>query len=237
MFKSKHLMDAVDWGNRADIEMIAIDEALSAYNPNPRSPAFAVKKIFKIATSYEGEDQIFMTREDFLVMFPGFKGSFYAGQMSWDSKRSCWSLEDGLTIDAARIQEDALRWYVNQWDFSRHTRDTEFSYPEDSEFAPSGDGVDHLFNALMPLEGELTRRIFIDQQKNEIGYCDVYKSKNSDMYVAETGFFNDRRTHGLHRVVQPFWELEGFTVPGLLRHHKVLSYRVHSIYALRGAMS
>lgn len=99
-----------------------------------------------------------------------------------------------------------------------------------------GEAIDRLIYALMPLEGELTRRIFVDE-KNEVGYCDVYKSKNSEMYVAELGFFNDRRTHGVQRAIQPFWELEGFTVPGLLRYRKILSYRVHSIYALRGEMS
>jgi hypothetical protein len=230
--KSNHTLNAVDWGSRADIEMIAVDAALSAYKPNPRSPAFAVQHIYKIA----GEELPFMTREDFLVMFPSVRGHFYKGQMSWDNKRSCWTLEDGPTIDATRIQQDVMRWYLNDWDFSRHARDTEFSYPEDREFAPSGEAIDRLIYALMPLEGELTRRIFVDE-KNEVGYCDVYKSKNSEMYVAELGFFNDRRTHGVQRAIQPFWELEGFTVPGLLRYRKILSYRVHSIYALRGEMS
>ncbi|MEY4566998.1 MAG: hypothetical protein RLY14_1968 [Planctomycetota bacterium] len=233
MFKSNHTLNAVDWGSRADIEMIAIDAALSAYKPNQRSPAFAVQHIYKIAS----EELPFMTREDFLAMFPSVKGGFYKGQMSWDNSRSCWTLEDGPTVDATRIQHDVMRWYLNDWDFSRHARDTEFSYPEDREFAPSGDGIDRLFYALMPLDDELTRRIFVDQQTQEVGYCDVYKSQKTEMYVAEMGFFNDRRTHGVKRVTQAFWELEGFTVPGILSHHKVLSYRVHSICALRGEVS
>lgn len=236
MYLSKHTLDAVDWGKSADIEMIAVDAALKAPNPNPRSPAFAVQKIFRIAESYTGEDQIFMTREDFLVMFPGFKGSFYQGQMSWNSTNSCWSLEDGPTVDASRIQEDAMRWYLNGWDFSRHTRDTDFRYPEDKEFGPSGEGVDRLFSALMPLEDELTRRIFVERHTNRIGYCDIYKSDTPGMYVADTGFFDDRRTYGVRFEKQPFWQLEGLTVPAMLSSYNVLSYRVHSVLARRSPL-
>lgn len=233
--KSKHTLDAVNWGDCADIEMIAIDEALSAYKPNPRSPAFAVQKIYQIASEVEGQP-VFLTREDFLVMFPNLEGIVYEGQMSWNSAGSCWSLSPGPTVPASRIQQDALRWYLNGWDMSRHTRDLEFAYPEDREFAPSGEGVDRLFNALLPLEDELTRRLFVDHQDGRVGYCDVYKSNKEDMYVAELGFFNDRRTHRLQRITQPFWELEGFTVPSMLKQYKVLSYRVHHIFALRGEM-
>lgn len=233
MFRSKHTLAAVDWGNSADIAMIAIDEALSAPSPNPRSPAFAVQEIFRIAKSYQGEDQIFMTREDFLVMFPGFKGTFYEGKMCWDSTRSCWNLADGPTVDASRIQADALRWYVSGWDFSRHTRDTEFEYPEDYKFGPAGEGVDQLFNVLMPLRDELTRRIFVEKQSDRLGYCDVYQSDDSEQYVAAIGFFDDRRTHRIQFGAQPFWQLEGFTIPALLSKHHVLSYRVHSISARR----
>lgn len=233
MLKNKHTLAAVDWGNSANIEMIAIDEALSAPSPNPRSPAFAIQEIFRIAESYRGEDQIFMTREDFLVMFPRFEGAFYKGKMSWDSARSCWNLADGPTIDASRIQADALRWYVRGWDFSRHTRDTEFEYPEDYKFGPAGEGVDELFHALMPLRDELTRRIFIEKQTDKVGYCDVYQSDDSEKYVAAIGFFDDIRTHRVNFGEQPFWQLEGLTIPTLLRKYHVLSYRVHSISARR----
>jgi hypothetical protein len=233
--KSKHTLAAVNWGDSAGIEKIAIDEALSAYKPNPRSPAFAVQKIFQIASN-DDDEQVFLAREDFLVMFPLFEGADYEGQLSWDANGSCWSLSPGPTVPASRIQQDALRWYLNGWDMSRHTRDLEFAYPEDREFAPSGEGVDRLFNALLPLEDELTRRLFVDHQDGRVGYCDVYKSKKEDLYVAELGFFNDRRTHRLQRITQPFWELEGFTVPSMLKRYQVLSYRIHHIFALRGEM-
>lgn len=233
MPRSKDTLDAVEWGNSANIEMIAIDEALSAPSPNPRSPAFAVQEIFRIAKSYRGEDQIFMTKEEFLVMFPRLKGTFYKGKMSWDSTCSCWNLQDGPTVDASRIQADVLRWYVNAWDFSRHTRDPEFQYPEDQEFGPSGEGVDKLFHALMPLYGELTRRIFFDRESSRFGYCDVYKADGTDKYVAEIGFFDDTRTHRIQFGAQPFWQLEGLSVPALLSKYNVLSYRVHSISARR----
>ena len=233
MPRSKDTLDAVEWGNSANIEMIAIDEALSAPSPNPRSPAFAVQEIFRIAKSFRGEDQIFMTKEDFLVMFPRLKGTFYKGKMSWDSTRSCWNLQDGPTVDASRIQADVLRWYVNAWDFSRHSRDPQFQYPEDLHFGPSGEGVDSLFHALMPLKDELTRRIFIDKKSNRLGYCDVYRACDPGKFITEIGFFDDIRTHRLEFGAQPFWQTEGLTIPALLGDHRVLSYRIHNISARR----
>lgn len=235
MFIDKHTSAAVEWGNSATIEMIAVDEALSASQPNPRSPAFAIQKIFNIAKSYRWDDQIFKTREDFVTSFPGIQGNFYEGKMSWDSARSCWTLGDGPTIDASLIQKDALRWYLNRWDFSRHTRDTAFEYPEDCKFGPAGEGIDKLFHALMPLENELTRRIFLEKSSDRLGYCDVFRSDDSGNYAAEIGFFDDIRTHRINFSKQPFWQLEGFTIPALLSNYHVLSYRVHNIAARRSS--
>jgi hypothetical protein len=42
-------LSAVAWGGRASVSMIALDEALSAPKPHPRSLAFAVQAIYPLA--------------------------------------------------------------------------------------------------------------------------------------------------------------------------------------------
>lgn len=233
MLSSDQPSNAADLHGSADINTIALAEALSAPTPNPRSPAFAVQEIFRITKSLEGERQLFQSREEFLVLFPTLNSSLYEDKLSWDRDSSSWSIGDGVTIDTFRIQEDVTRWYIHAWDFSRHTRDPEFQYPEDQQLGPSGEGVDALSHALMPLKNELTRRIFFEKSSDRLGYCDVYRSEDSENYVAEIGFFDDIRTHRINFGEQPFWQLEGFTIPALLRKYQVLSYRVHNICARR----
>lgn len=233
MFMDNHTPAALERGNSATIEIISVGEALAAPQPNPRSPAFAIQEIFKIAQSNKCDDQILKNKEDFVTYFPRIKGNFYEGKMHWDTTRSCWMLGGGPTLDASLIQKDALRWYVNNWDFSRHTRDTAFEYPEDCEFGPAGEGIDELFYALMPLANELTRRIFLEKPTERLGYCDVFHSDDSENYDMEIGFFDDIRTHRIIFSEQPFWKLEGFTIPALLRKYHIISYRVHNISARR----
>lgn len=236
MFHSETIVEAFNVGGSADIEVIALEAALSADHPKPRSPAFAVQAIFNIAASHKKNVGEVLTRDDFLVEFSTLKSEVYKGLLSWDSENSCWSLGEGPAIDASRIQQDALRWYLNGWDFSRHTRDDKFRYPEDNKLGLSGEGIDPLFNAMMPLDDELTRRIFVEQGTKRIGYCDVFKSDEPELYVAELGFFSDRRTHSLQFGKQPFWQLEGISVPVLLSQHRVLCYRVHHISARRNIL-
>ena len=233
MLSSKQPSIAADLHGTADINTIALAEALSAPAPNSRSPAFAVQEIFRITKSLEGERQLFQSTEEFLILFPTLESSLYEGKLSWDRDSSSWSIGDGVTIDTFRIQQDVTRWYIHGWDFSRQTRDPEFQYPEDQHFGSSGEGVDALFHALMPLKNELTRRIFIDKKSNRLGYCDVYRACDPGKFITEIGFFDDIRTHRLEFGAQPFWQAEGLTIPALLRDRRILSYRVHNISARR----
>ena len=233
MLSSDQPSNAADLHGTADINTIALAEALSAPTPNQRSPAFAVQAIFRITKSLEGERQLFQSREEFLALFTTLESSLYENKLSWDRDSSSWSIGNGVTIDTFRIQEDVTRWYIHAWDFSRHSRDPEFQYPEDQQFAPSGEGVHSLFHALMPLKDELTRRMFIDKESNRLGYCDVYQACDAKKYITEIGFFDDIRTHRLEFGAQPFWQAEGLTIPALLRDRRILSYRVHNISARR----
>lgn len=222
---------AVAWGDRASISEIALDYALSAPDPHPRSPAFAVQAVYRLA----GGAKFFRTTEGFLRAFCSLSCDTYEGKLSWNYGQSCWELGPGPTVDCSRIEEDAVRWYVTGRDFSRHTRDSKFSYPEDAEVLSWQDDGDKIYNALMPLPGELTRRLFQDHKTNDLGYCDVYRSNEPDQFTAVLGFFDDPRTHGLRVKSGRFWELEGTVIPSMLRYHRVLRYDVLPLAAKRGA--
>lgn len=225
-------LPAIARGGRASLSMIALDEALSAPKPHPRSPAFAVQAIYRLA--YEASCS-FMTKEDYLASFPAMSANIYKGKLSWNYAESCWQLEDGPTVDCSRIEEDTVRWYVAGRDFSRHTRDSKFSYPEDAELISWHDDGDKLYDALMPLPGELTRRLFQDPETNSLGYCDVYRSEQPGQFTTVMGFFDDPRTHGVRMRSGSFWELEGAVIPSMLRYYRVLRYDVLPLSAERGA--
>jgi hypothetical protein len=218
-------------GDRASISEIALDHALSAPEPHPRSPAFAIQAIYRLA----GEAELFPTREGFLRAFGSIKRDTYEGKLSWNYGQSSWELGGGPTVDCSRIEEDAVRWYVTGRDFSRHTRDPKFSYPEDADVLSWHDDGDKIYHALMPLHGELTRRLFRDPESASFGYCDVYRSDEPGQFVAALGFFDDARTHGVVRSTRaPFWELEGAIIPSMLRYYRVLRYDVLPVSAKRG---
>lgn len=220
---------AVALGKAASLPMIALDAALSAPEPHPRSPAFAVQAIYR---STAGS---FATREDFLRAFPSISADFYKGKLSWNYGESCWELAAGPVVHCSRIEEDAVRWYVSGRDFSRHTRDPEFSYPEDPEVLSWQDDGDKIYHALMPLAGELTRRLFLDPETNSVGYCDVYRSDEPGQFTAVLGFFEEARTHRVRSATACFWELEGAIIPSMLRYYRFLRYDVLPLSAKRGA--
>jgi hypothetical protein len=222
---------AIALGERASLSLIALDEALSAPEPHPRSPAFAIQAIYRLVR----DDEPSQTREGFLRAFRCTSPDVYKGKLSWNYGESCWELGPGPTVDCSRIEEDALRWYVTGRDFSRHTRDSKFAYPEDAVVLSWQDDGDKIYNALMPLPGELTRRLFQDPKTNDLGYCDVYRSNEPGQFTAVLGFFDDPRTHGVRVKSGRFWELEGAVIPSMLRLHRVLRYDVLPLSAKRGA--
>lgn len=214
------------------LSIIALDEALSAPEPHPRSPAFAVQAVYRLGRAAGW----FPTREDFLCTFPFTSERIYKGKLSWNYAQSCWQLADGPHVDCSRIEADALRWYVEGRDFSRHTRDSKFSYPEDTEVVAWQHGEEKVYTALMPLAGEMTRRLFIDPSSDSFGYCDVHRADKVGQFDAVLGFFYDTRTHGVVRSkLAPFWELEGAIIPAMLKGYRILRYDVLPLSAKRGA--
>ena len=213
----------------ASLSMIALDDALSAPDPHPRSPAFAVQAVSRLSASS------FRNKEDSLRNFASISSETYKGRLSWDYSQSCWMLADGPTEDCARMQEDAVRWYFAGRDFSRHTRDPKFSYPEDPEVLSWQDDGDRIYDALMPLPGELTRRLILQPDTNSVGYCDVFRSDAPGQFTTVLGFFDDARTHGVRTATGPFWKLEGDIIPSMLRYYRFLRYDVLPLSAKRGA--
>lgn len=230
MFRTQAL-SALALGEAASMAMIALDEALSAPKPHPRSPAFAIQAIYRLGRIAG----TFLTREDFLRAFCAISSDIYKGKLSWNYGQSCWQLADGPLVPCSRIAEDALRWYVSGLDFSRHTRDPMFSYPEDAEILSWQDDGDKVYHALMPLPGELTRRLFREPEGGSLGYCDVYRSEEPEQFITVMGSFDDARSHGVRLAFAPFWELEGAIIPSMLRCHRVLRYDVLPLSAKRGS--
>jgi hypothetical protein len=215
------------WGYK--LEQSAIFDAMGTREPNPRSPAFALQAIFKVAKEAGALDQswdIRMSNSDII-------DAAVHDKVTWNKAKSCWHIGMGTNVPFKKIVECVVRWYVRDWDFARHTRDAEIVYPEDktlTKLACAG-----LANTSMPRTDELTRRIVTKAGCEKFYYLDVLHLGN-DMFVAEHGRFDESASH--QRVGSPadFWNLEAKTIFPFLKNLKVLSYTVHHISSKKGGV-
>lgn len=207
----------------------ALLRALVSFDPNPRSPAFAIQAISKLAQ----DAGLLNSKWDLKTCCADRLDALIRGKVSWNKRGCFWQLGKGTHVSFKNIARIAVRWYAHGWDFNRHTRDSEVRYPEDVEISPFGDEFKHLKGTLMPPKGELTRRIVTTPASEHFYYLDVIPSED-DLFIAEYGNFDDYKTH--RRIGQPadFWSLETKTVLPMLRNAKVLSYRSHTNFSRMG---
>lgn len=214
------------WGYR--LEESAIFNAMGTREPNPRSPAFALQAIFKVAKEAGVLDKSW----DIRIGNSDIIDATVHDKVTWNKTRSCWHIGKGTNVPFQKIVESAVRWYVNDWDFARHTRDSEIVYPEDKTLTKRE--CADLLNTSMPRTDELTRRIVTMAGCNKFYYVDVLPL-GGDVFVAEHGRFDNHESH--QRVGSPanFWNLEAKTIFPFLKDVSVLSYRVHHISSRKGA--
>lgn len=215
-----------DWGFGRGLESMAIYAALHTESPNPRSPAYALQALaiaFQNRTQQKEKYHFFKSMND-------FPDDDFRGVVGWNELHSCWQVGGGTHVPVKQISHVAVRWYARGWDLSRHTRDSEVTYPEDVELLTSGRKLKHLSSVLMPLPKELTRRFFTDPYGSRVGYLDVYRCED-ERFTAAIGWFDDYRSHKIFEPVENFWKLEICTIFPLLKKRCVLSYRVQCIYS------
>ena len=213
-----------------DLETQAIRVALSTSDPNPRSPAFALQEIYKIARSsglVDSQCELQTCSQEEL-------DAIYRGCISWNERECHWQRRAGLHVSFDRIVKIAVRWYVNDWDLKRHTRDTDVQYPEDLALVPMSDEFKHLADVLEPARYELTRRIFKTKDSDCYHYVDV-EQNDAGLFVAGVGRFDeDVFSHKRFGPPNTLWNLELETVFPILRDTQVLSYTVHSLLSKMG---
>ncbi len=213
-----------------DLETQAIRVALSTIDPNPRSPAFALQEIYKIAR----ENGIVNSQWDLKTCCKEELDAIYRDCISWNERKCHWQRGVGLHMTFEQIVKIAVRWYVNNWDFKRHTRDTDIQYPEDLALVPMTDELKHLADVLEPARYELTRRIFKTKDSDCYHYIDV-EQNDAGLFVAGVGrFHEDVFSHKRCGPPNTLWNLELETVFPILKDTQVLSYTVHSLLSKRG---
>lgn len=214
-----------------DLETQAIRVALSTIDPNPRSPAFALQEIYKIAR----ERGIVNSQWDLKTCCQEELDAIYRDCISWNERKCHWQRGVGLYMTFEQIVKIAVRWYVNNWDFKRHTRDSDVQYPEDLALAPLSEELKHMSDVLEPARYELTRRIFKTKDSDCYRYIDVEKN-DAGLFVAGVGRFDeDIFSHKRCGPPNTLWNLELETVFPILRDKQVLSYTVHSLSSKMGA--
>ncbi len=214
-----------------DLETQAIRVALSTIDPNPRSPAFALQEIYKIAR----ERGIVNSQWDLKTCCQEELDAIYRDCISWNERKCHWQRGVGLYMTFEQIVKIAVRWYVNNWDFKRHTRDSDVQYPEDLALAPMSEELKHMSDVLEPARYELTRRIFKTKDSDCYRYIDVEKN-DAGLFVAGVGRFDeDIFSHKRCGPPNTLWKLELETVFPILRDKQVLSYTIHSLSSKMGA--
>ncbi len=206
------------------LETHAIEEAVDAKDPNSRSPAFALQAILKVIK----EARVIDFEHQMGTNLTKRIDAAIRDKVTWNEFESRWQLGKGTNVSFKKIVQTAVRWYVNDWDFKRHTRDSEVVYPEDLGMAPWGNEFKHLSEVLMPAPKELTRRIFASPTDDCFHYLDVIPHANQ--FVAECGRFDDIQSHRRFGEPADFWQLEADTIFPLLENVKVLSYTIHPIH-------
>lgn len=213
-----------------DLETQAIRVALSTNDPNSRSPAFALQEIYKIARAsglVDSEWELQKCSQEEL-------DAIYRGYISWNERECHWQKRAGLHMTFEQIVKIAVRWYINNWDFKRHTRDADVQYPEDLALAPLSEELKHMSDVLEPARYELTRRIFKTKDSDCYRYIDVEKN-DAGLFVAGAGRFDeDVFSHKRCGPPNTLWNLELKTVFPILRDTQILSYTVHSLLSKRG---
>lgn len=213
-------------GHDLGLDSLATCAALDARKPNNRSPAFAIQKLQEAFKT----SNMPCTDYDFYYKMRSCTDKDYEGVVSWNDLNKCWQVGHGTHVPVAKIVQDTVRWYVRDWDFTRHTRDSDVIYPEDAELLP--EEFKHLSEALMPLKMESTRRVF--SLNNRFGYIDVYRADEEDLFLAEGGYFDDFRSHKRYGPPKNFWALEIETVLPLLKDLHVWSYKIQVNHMRRG---
>lgn len=212
------------------VESQAIEHAFMVRDPNRRSPAFALQEIFKVVQKSSAA----IKRWDLHKQIAEELEVAYRDCVSWNEMKSEWQLGKGTHVPFKKIVEIAVKWYVNDWDFKRHTRDSDVQYPEDLELVPESSEFKHMSGVLMPSKDELTRRIFKKNHSDLVYYLDVMPDED-DRFVALTGHFNDDyRSNRRCGPPDTLWELEMKTIFPFLARACVLSYKTHHICARRG---
>lgn len=205
--------------------------ALATIDPNPRSPAFAIQEIYKLAQKSGLLDVHWQLHKCIKEEID----ALIRDCVSWNESQCHWQTGPGKHVSFEKISQIAVRWYINDWDYKRHARDPEVKYPEDSQLVPMSDEFKHMSNVLTPARYELTRRIFKTKDSDVYHYIDVEKNDDG-LFLAYVGHFDDDdlSSHRRCGLPQDFWDLELKTVFPTLKDAQVLSYTVHSLSSKRG---
>jgi hypothetical protein len=211
------------------LESQAIDHALMVSDPNRRSPAFALHEIFKAAN----KSGAVKNRWDMRTRIGKELEVAYRDCVSWNDMKSEWQLGQGTHVAFEKIVQIAVKWYVNDWDFKRHTRDSDVQYPEDLDLVQGSSEFKHMSGVLMPSKDELTRRLIHTKNSDLVYYLDVVPDEDG-RFVASIGHFDDHyRSNRRCGPPDTFWNLEMKTVFPILAGARVLSYKIHHICAKR----
>jgi hypothetical protein len=212
------------------LESAAVGVALLTQNPNPRSPAFALHEIFRLL-----KEAGMLTHRWELVSITNNKiEEVVRDKVTWNERDCHWQLGKGKNVAFEEIAQAAVRWYVNDWDFKRHVRDTEVEYPEDFGTLLFESEFKHLSASLMPAKDELTRRILKSPNHNCCFYYVDVIPLDDNGFAAEFGRFDKPEYHRRLGQSKDFWRLEVETVLPQLEAAKVLSYTVHHISSKKG---
>jgi hypothetical protein len=99
------------------------------HGSNPRSPAFALQAIYKLVE----KNGVVDARWRLHTRIKEKIETTYRDRVSWNEMLCHWQVGTGTHVPFEEIAKAAIRWYINGWDLTRHTRDTEVQYPEDVE--------------------------------------------------------------------------------------------------------
>jgi hypothetical protein len=212
------------------LENHAVGEALHVPNPNPRSPAFALQESFRLVN----EAGLISHTWELKTSISDKIDEVIRDKVTWNERDCHWQIGKGKNVAFKEIAQTALRWYVHDWDFQRHTRDTEVEYPEDFGRLLFDSEFKHLSACLLPAKDELTRRILKSPNHNSCFYYVDVVPQDNNQFTAEFGRFDKPEYHRTLGQSKDFWRLEVDTVLPQLEAGTVLSYTVHHISSKKG---
>lgn len=193
-----------------ELTIAAVYRALDAACPHDRSPAYALQIL------HQGTSSPFTPLLDWIGMILQMSGREVGGHIRWETQECRWAIDGVVGISGKTIVRDCVRWYINQLDIDRFPRD-DMPYAEDEALlAANPDGIEAIHRSLMPLPGEIARRVWTETiaGKEEVRVFDIWRDRKQPhefnwclRRLGSEGFL------AYSAEPLPFWQVAGVIAP------------------------